>query len=128
MKTIRILVSLGALALPLLLSISCATSTQSAAKAQESLAPPDPARIASPASQSANPATPQTPEDKVPRIKPAEAIKLVKEGGALLVDVRDINSYENMHAKGALHVSFPDIQAGKLEKLPKDKHLIFYCT
>ncbi len=128
MKTIRTLVSLGVLALPLLLSTSCATSTQSAAKAQDSLALPDPAQVASPTPPPADHATQHAAEDKVPRIKPADAIKLVKDSGAILVDVRDLNSYETMHAKGALHVAYQDIQSGKIEKLPKNKHLIFYCT
>lgn len=127
--------SLGVLGLTLL-SGACANSTQSAAKAQESRSPLDPANLASsatsssatPAAQPANHTDQHVAEDKVPRTKPADAIKLVKESGAILVDVRDISSYENMHAKGAIHVSYQDIQEGKLDKLPKDKHLIFYCT
>ena len=121
MKTIRLLFSLSALTLCLLLGAACATSTQSAAKTSETQAPPGP--IQSPVA-----APSQDPADNAPRTKAAEAVKLVKEGNAILVDVRDGGSYETMHAKGALHVSFQDIQEGKFEKLPKDKLLIFYCT
>jgi hypothetical protein len=128
MKTIRILLSLGTLAAALLLNAACATSTQSAAKAQEAPALPDPAKLAASPAAPDDHATQHAAEDKVLRMKPAEAIKLVKDGGAILVDVRDLNSYENMHAKGALHVAYQDIVDGKLDKLPKNKHLIFYCT
>lgn len=128
MKTIRTFLSLGAAALMLFLSVSCATSTQSAAKEQSTLVPPDPANIASSSPQTGDHAAQHAAEDNVPRTKPADAIKLVKDGTAILVDVRDQNSYETMHAKGALHVAYQDIQEGKIDKLPKDKHLIFYCT
>ena len=126
MKTIHILFSLSTLTLLLLLSGACATTTQSAAKTSETLALPDPA-----ASQTKPPvehADDHAKEDAVPRTKAPDAVRLVKAGEAILVDVRDAGSYETMHAKGALHVSFQDIQEGKIEKLPKDKALIFYCT
>lgn len=126
MKTIRILFSLSAFTLLLLLGGACATSTQSAAKTAETLALPDPAASQTP--QPVEHADDHAKEDSVPRTKPADAVRLVKAGEAILVDVRDAGSYETMHAKGALHVSFQDLQEGKFEKLPKDKPLIFYCT
>ncbi len=128
MKTIRILLSLSALMLLLLLGGACATSTQSAAKISESLTLPDPAKVSSPTSPPVEHADDHAKEDAVPRIKPADAVQRVKAGEAILVDVRDSGSYETMHAKGALHVSYQDIQEGKYEKLTKDKALIFYCT
>lgn len=127
MKPIRILLITSAITLISLLSVACATSTQSAAKASDSPAIPDPAKVSSAASPAAEHADQHAQEDKVPRTKPADAINMVKEG-AILVDVRDISSFENMHAKGAIHVSYQDIQEGKFDKLPKDKTLIFYCT
>ena len=126
MKTIRLLFSFSALTLFLLLGGACATSTQSAAKSSETIALPNPA-----ASQTPPPvehADDHAKEDAVPRTKAADAVQLVKAGEAILVDVRDASSYETMHGKGALHVSFQEIQEGKFEKLPKNKHLIFYCT
>jgi Rhodanese-like domain len=126
MKTIRILFSLSAFMLLILLGGACATTTQSAAKASETLALPDPAAAQSP--KPVEHADDHAKEDAVPRVKAADAVQLVKAGEAILVDVRDAGSYETMHAKGALHVSYQDIQEGKYEKLPKNKHLIFYCT
>jgi len=127
MKLMRMIIGVNALLLLLLMGGACATSTQSAAKSQEPLALPDPANVASPPPPSDH-ADEHAQEDKVPRIKPVDAVKLVKEGKAILIDVRDIGSYENMHAKGAIHVSYQDIQEGKFDKLPKGKSLIFYCT
>ncbi len=126
MNTIRILFSLSALTLLLLLGTACATTTQSAAKTSEPMALPDP--LASQTPPPAEHADDHAKEDAVPRVKAADAVRLAKAGEAILVDVRDAGSYETMHAKGALHVSFQDIQEGKFEKLPKDKALIFYCT
>ncbi len=127
MKTIRILLSLSAFTLLILLGGACATTTQSAAKTSETLALPDPAASQTP-QPPAEHADDHAKEDAVPRVKAADAVQLVKAGEAILVDVRDATSYETMHAKGALHVSYQDIQEGKYEKLPKNKHLIFYCT
>lgn len=118
MKTIHMFLGLSALAVLLLLAGACATSTQSATKAPELAVSPPPG-AAAPA---------QTPDDGVPRIKPADAIAEVKAGKAILVDVRDTGSYEVMHAKGAINVTYQSITEGKYDKLPKDKHLIFYCT
>jgi glucose/arabinose dehydrogenase len=126
MKMIRILFGLSAFMLLLLLGGACATTTQSAAKSSQTSGLPDPA-----ASQSQKPVEhgdDHAKEDAIPRVKAADAVRMVKAGEAILVDVRDAGSYETMHAKGALHVSYQDIQEGKFGKLPKDKNLIFYCT
>jgi hypothetical protein len=128
MRLKQIFIGLTVLLLLVCLGSACATSTQSAAKGQDALALPDPAKASSPVTQSTDHADDHAQEDNVPRTKAADAVKLVKEGNAILVDVRDIGSYETMHAKGAIHVSYQDIQNGKFEKLPKDKPLIFYCT
>lgn len=124
MKTIHLLIGVSALTLLLLMGVACTTPTQSA-----SALPPGP----TPVQAAAAPAPPSdqhdhAAEDNIVRIKPAEAIQQVKAGEAILVDVRDAGSYETMHAKGAINVTSQDIADGKLEKLPKDKHLIFYCT
>ena len=124
MKTIHLLVSVSVLTLLLLLGVAC-TTTQSAIKEAELPPAPTPAQAAAPSPPQDHP---PSKEDAVPRIKPAEALRQVNAGEAILVDVRDTGSYENMHAKGALNVTFQSISEGKFEKLPKNKHLIFYCT
>ena len=123
MKMIHILV--GVSVLTLLLGAACATSTQSAVKDAPPLALPSPTQAAAQTQT-----TPQSsdPADSIPRTKPAEAVQLVSKNEAILVDVRDVTSFDTMHAKGALHVSYQEISEGKLDKLPKNKHLILYCT
>lgn len=124
MKTIHMFLGLSVLTLLLLLVGACATSTQSATQTPELAAASAPAPSASaPASDHDH-----AQEDGVNRIKPADAVQEVKSGKALLVDVRDASSYETMHAKGAINVTYQSITEGKFDKLPKDKHLIFYCT
>ena len=123
MKTIHILLSVSLLTLLLLLGGACATTTQSATS-PELPTGPSPAQAAAASPQDHDHAA----EDGVARIKPAEAVQLVKAGEAILVDVRDAGSYETMHAKGAFNVTYQDISDGKYDTLPKNKHLIFYCT
>lgn len=122
MKTIHMFLGLSVLTLLLFLVGACATSTQSATKPAElaSAAAPAPSAQAADHDHGA--------EDGVNRIKPADAVLEVKAGKALLVDVRDASSYETMHAKGAINVTYQSISEGKYDSLPKDKHLIFYCT
>ena len=124
MKTFHLLLGMSLLLL-LLIGGACATSTQSASKTPEMPAAPTPAQAAAPSSSQAQD---HSAEDGVARIKPAEALRLVNAGEAILVDVRDSGSYENMHAKGAINVTYQSISEGKYDKLPKNKHLIFYCT
>ncbi|MBS1810994.1 MAG: rhodanese-like domain-containing protein [Acidobacteria bacterium] len=125
MKTIHLFIGVSMLMMLLLLGVGCATSTQSASKDTQLPLSPTPAQAASPASQQDHD---HAAEDGVARIKPAEALRLVTAGEAILVDVRDTGSYENMHAKGAINVTYQSITEGKFDKLPKNKHLIFYCT
>ncbi len=65
--------------------------------------------------------------EKAKRISRDEAIKLVKEGKAIFVDVRSRDSYEAGHIKGA--VSIPESQiAERLKELPPHKMIITYCA
>ena len=61
------------------------------------------------------------------RITREEAIKLVREGKGVYVDVRSKQSYDNGHIKGAL--SFPNSQLiARVRELPPGKTLITYCA
>jgi rhodanese-related sulfurtransferase len=65
--------------------------------------------------------------DDVQRITPAEAKALVDGGRAVLYDTRAAEAYRIRHAAGA--VSLPEAEVpGRLDELPSDKALIFYCT
>jgi hypothetical protein len=63
----------------------------------------------------------------VQRISPAEAKALLDSGAAVLYDTRAASQYNVSHADGA--VSFPEaVAAARLDELPDDRDLIFYCT
>ena len=65
--------------------------------------------------------------DKARRIERDEAIKLVKEGKAVFVDVRSKESFEAGHIKGA--ISIPESQiVERVKDLPKKKLIITYCA
>ena len=72
----------------------------------------------------------------VPRISIADTQKLMKEEGAVLIDVRELNEVANTgKAAGALHISRgmlefkADPESQMFEKsLSKDKPVILYCA
>jgi hypothetical protein len=70
--------------------------------------------------------------DGARRIPEGEAIKMVKAGKAVYLDVRPKDQYDIEHIKGSL--SYPlgdlqaDLQAKMLDRLPKNKFLITYCA
>ncbi len=58
--------------------------------------------------------------------------KKVREGDAILVDVRDLVEWNSGHVRDAIHLPWRDLQGKKvdemLEKLPKDKIIYTYCA
>jgi hypothetical protein len=67
----------------------------------------------------------QPPE--APRIEAGEAVKLVAQGEAVVVDVRDKAAFDGNHAVDARHIPVAEI-ANRLSELPKDKLIAAYCT
>ena len=67
------------------------------------------------------------PYPHVPRISVQETDGLMKQGQALLVDVRSQASYDKAHAAGAL--SLPEAQVdARYNDLPSETLLVLYCT
>jgi rhodanese-related sulfurtransferase len=60
---------------------------------------------------------------------PAEAAELVRNGGAILLDVRTMHERQRTAIKGALHIPLHEIRqrSGELGKY-KGKEIICYCT
>lgn len=46
---------------------------------------------------------------------------------AIYVDVREDEEWAAWHIAGAIHVRLGDIEAGKVDALPKDRDIILYC-
>jgi rhodanese-related sulfurtransferase len=63
---------------------------------------------------------------EAPRIGPEEAHQKVERGEALLVCAYDDEEKcSNLHLEGAIHMQ--ELEE-KLQEIPKDKELIFYCA
>lgn len=111
----------------LLLTGTACFSSQSAVRDVPPSPTPAPTQLAK-GSDQPTPTPSLSLDELIPRTTPLEAIRQFKAKQAILVDVRDAASFETMHIKGATLLTFQDVMAGKLGNLPKDKHLIFYCT
>jgi len=65
--------------------------------------------------------------DKAKRIAREEAMKLVKQKKAILVDVRSKESYDAGHIKGA--ISIPESQiVTRLREIPPKMMIVTYCA
>lgn len=119
------LLSRGALVTALaLFALACAKSAANPTTAAST-------NVASnPSVGAATPAPTQSdnPEDKMPRVKVQDAMAEVKDGKAIIIDVRGTDAYKQAHIKGALDIQLPKLEAGDYQDLPKDKRIIAYCT
>ncbi|MFZ4985591.1 MAG: rhodanese-like domain-containing protein [Blastocatellia bacterium] len=70
----------------------------------------------------------QSSEDAMPRLTAAESIALVKEGKAIVIDVRGTEAYKAAHTKGSIDFPLNKLEAGDFTGLPRDKRIIAYCT
>ncbi len=58
-------------------------------------------------------------------VGPEEASDL-KRGGAVLLDVREVDEWKAGHAPGARHVPLGDV-ASRRDSLPRDRRLVVIC-
>jgi len=63
----------------------------------------------------------------IPRLDAGEARDLVASGKAVLVDVRPLALYAELHAAGAISMPLHEL-VDCYEQLPPDVTLIFYCA
>lgn len=64
---------------------------------------------------------------EAPRITLADAKKDFDAGTALFIDTRGAESYNQEHIAGAINITADDLKAN-LNKIPKDKKVIAYCS
>jgi hypothetical protein len=62
-----------------------------------------------------------------PRISLADAKKAYDAGEAVMIDVRDKAAYNQERIKGALNIPLAEV-ASHMDKLPKGKKIIVYCS
>ncbi len=70
----------------------------------------------------------QQPLESARRIKRDEAMKLVKAGKAVYVDVRSKDSFDAGHIKGAISIPESEIIGPRLKNVPPSKMIITYCA
>lgn len=64
------------------------------------------------------------------RLSEGDFIRLSREPGTVVLDARSRQKYDELHVKGAINLSFPDIAIGSLkDALPdKDARILIYCN
>src|SRR5262245_27926868 len=64
------------------------------------------------------------------RISEAEFIRMSLEPGTIVLDARSREKYDELHLKGALHLSFPDIAVESLAQTIPDRNtrILIYCN
>lgn len=67
------------------------------------------------------------PYPDVPRISVTEAWEGMQAGRVLLVDVRSLQSYNSLHAAGAVSLPEGEMDA-RVSELPRDRDIVLYCT
>ena len=67
-------------------------------------------------------------ENLMPRTRADDAINSFKANDAVIIDVRGTPAYDGEHIEGALDFPLDRIEKGDFKGLPRDKHIIAYCT
>jgi hypothetical protein len=64
------------------------------------------------------------------RLSEAEFIKASREPGTVVLDARSREKYDELHIKGAVNLSFPDITVDSLARLLPDRNarILIYCN
>lgn len=64
------------------------------------------------------------------RIDEDEFLRLAREPGTVILDARSERKYAELHVKGAINLSFPDIAVASLARtIPdKDTRILIYCN
>jgi len=64
------------------------------------------------------------------RISEDEFMRMSREPGTVILDARSKKKFDELHVKGAIHLSFPDIAVDSLAKTLPDKNtrILIYCN
>jgi rhodanese-related sulfurtransferase len=64
------------------------------------------------------------------RISEADFIRMSREPGTIVLDARSREKFDELHVKGAVHLSFPDIAVDSLHATIPDKstRILIYCN
>ena len=64
------------------------------------------------------------------RLTEDEFIRMSREAGTIILDARSREKYNELHVKGAINLSFPDITVDSLKQTLPDQHtrILIYCN
>lgn len=64
------------------------------------------------------------------RVSEDEFLRMSREPGTIVLDARSKEKYDELHVKGAVNLSFPDITVASLQKTIPDKgtRILIYCN
>lgn len=64
------------------------------------------------------------------RLTEDDFIRMSKEPGVVILDARSAKKYDELHVRGAVNLSFPDITVESLETMFPDKNakILIYCN
>ena len=64
------------------------------------------------------------------RVSEAQFIRMSREAGTVVLDARSSEKYRELHVRGAVNLSFPDITAESLRRLIPDPRtrVLIYCN
>jgi hypothetical protein len=64
------------------------------------------------------------------RVSAAEFMRLSREPGTIILDARSRQKYDELHIRGAINLSFPDIASASLESTLPDRNarILIYCN
>ena len=64
------------------------------------------------------------------RLTEDEFIRMSREPGTIVLDARSKEKYDQLHIKGAINLSFPDIAVESLQRVLPDKNarILIYCN
>jgi hypothetical protein len=64
------------------------------------------------------------------RVSEADSLKMAADEGTIVLDARSKEKYDLLHIKGAINLSFPDIDVESLNKVLPDKNarILIYCN
>ena len=64
------------------------------------------------------------------RLSEDEFIRMSREPGTIVLDARSREKYDELHVKGAVNLSFPDIAVESLQRALPDKNarILIYCN
>ena len=64
------------------------------------------------------------------RLSEVDFIRMSREPGTIVLDARSREKFDELHVKGAMHLSFPDIAVDSLQAAIPDKatRILIYCN